>query len=61
MAVYEYSCGVCNKSETIVRSISDPEESYFCKSCNNSLNRVYSKVGVTFNGSGFYTTDNRKV
>ena len=60
MAVYEYSCGVCDRSHSIVRSISDPEESYFCEVCSGILKRVYSNIGVTFNGDGFYKTDNRK-
>lgn len=57
MAIYDYSCGECNKSTTIVRSISDPAGNYFCETCNKPLKRVYSDIGVSFNGSGFYSTD----
>ena len=60
MPTYEYACGVCGKSNTIFRSITDPDGSYECETCNLPLKRVYSKVGVTFNGNGFYSTDNRK-
>lgn len=60
MAIYDYACGVCNKSFSITRSITDPEGSYACDTCNSLLKRVYSNVGVTFNGGGFYSTDNRK-
>ena len=31
-----------------------------CDKCNKPIVRVYSSIGVTFNGSGFYKTDNRK-
>ena len=46
---------------TKVRAMSDKDPGYECETCNKPLVRVYSNVGVSFNGSGFYTTDNRKV
>lgn len=57
MATYDYTCGVCGKSVTMTRSIADPEGYYECNVCNEPLQRVYSNVGVQFNGSGFYSTD----
>jgi putative FmdB family regulatory protein len=57
---YEYSCGVCGVSRNIFRGIADPEQSYECDACNLPLKRVYSNIGVTFNGEGFYRTDNRR-
>lgn len=57
MAVYEYTCRVCGGTEQVVRSITDPDRVYMCKSCNVELKRVYSNIGVTFNGNGFYSTD----
>jgi len=57
MAIYEYTCGVCNKSVTISRSITDPDGSYECNACNLPLKRVYSLSSVAFRGSGFYSTD----
>jgi len=46
---------------TKVRSMSENDPGYSCDTCNKPLVRVYSNIGVTFNGSGFYKTDNRKV
>jgi predicted nucleic acid-binding Zn ribbon protein len=46
-------------SETIIRGISDKEVVPKCESCNIPLNRVYSSIGVAFNGGGFYSTDNK--
>jgi predicted nucleic acid-binding Zn ribbon protein len=43
------------------RSIKEEDPGYKCETCNTSLVRVYSNVGAVFNGSGFYSTDNRKV
>ena len=57
MAIYEYKCKSCDASVTIARGINDEETIPVCASCANPLNRVYSSVGVTFNGSGFYSTD----
>jgi putative FmdB family regulatory protein len=61
MALYEYKCtGSCDEITTEQRSINEPDPGYFCKSCNSALERVYSNFGVILNGSGFYSTDNRK-
>lgn len=61
MASYEYSCIPCELQYTKIRSMSEDDPGYLCDTCNNPLTRVYSNVGVTFNGSGFYITDNRRV
>lgn len=57
MAIYEYKCKSCDASETVSRGITEKEEIPSCRDCNLLLSRVYSSVGVTFNGSGFYSTD----
>jgi len=59
MPKYEYSCKSCELSEVVIRGISDKEVVPHCKSCNVPLNRVYSPIGVSFNGGGFYSTDNK--
>jgi putative FmdB family regulatory protein len=59
MALYEYKCKSCDASVTVSRGIADKESIPDCKTCKKPLNRVYSSVGVTFNGSGFYSTDKR--
>jgi putative FmdB family regulatory protein len=60
MPAYDYRCSKCEKPFTFVRSIKDDDPGYSCDTCNLALERVYYSVGVTFNGSGFYKTDNRK-
>ena len=60
MANYEYNCMSCEKRYTKERSIKDADPGYNCETCNNPLVRVYSNIGAVFNGSGFYSTDNRK-
>jgi len=61
MPSYEYDCISCNQRYVKTRSMTEDDPGYQCDTCNNELVRVYSNVGVTFNGSGFYTTDNRRV
>jgi putative FmdB family regulatory protein len=60
MALYEYDCMPCGTRIIKERSISTDDPGYKCETCNKPLVRVYSNVGAVFNGSGFYSTDNRK-
>jgi putative FmdB family regulatory protein len=60
MAIYEYDCMTCAKRFIKERSIKDVDPGYTCDLCNKNLVRVYSQIGAIFNGSGFYSTDNRK-
>jgi putative FmdB family regulatory protein len=57
MPIYEYECSDCKERYTFSRGINDKDPGYECKTCNLSLNRIYSLGAVTFNGSGFYRTD----
>lgn len=57
MATYEYKCKSCDASITVSRGIADKEIVPKCLACNTDYSRVYSSLGVTFKGSGFYSTD----
>jgi putative FmdB family regulatory protein len=57
MALYEYRCKSCDASISVVRGITEKEEVPTCATCNILFSRVYSSVGVTFKGSGFYSKD----
>ena len=61
MPVYQYKCADCEEVTEVVRGIKESAPDPLCKTCNLPLKRLYSNIGVTFNGSGFYKTDNRKV
>lgn len=41
--------------------MAEAEPIYHCDSCGYALARVYSPVGVSFKGKGFYSTDNRQL
>jgi putative FmdB family regulatory protein len=60
MPTYDYECSSCDKKFSFQRSMAEKDPGYLCTTCDKSLSRVYSSIGITFNGSGFYKTDNRK-
>jgi putative FmdB family regulatory protein len=55
---YEYRCRDCGEHIEVVQSFTD-EPLTTCGACNGSLRKVFSSIGVTFKGSGFYRTDSR--
>ena len=58
MPVYEYRCKNCGDQFEIQQSFSDDALSV-CAKCDGELRKVFSPVGISFKGSGFYKTDNR--
>jgi putative FmdB family regulatory protein len=58
MPIYEYKCKECDTKVTLVKSADERDNDLpQCKACNSDIRRVYSSVGVSFTGSGFYSTD----
>jgi len=57
MPRYDFKCSICNSQVEFERSIGD-EKYPIC--CNVSMERLWSAPAAIFNGSGFYSTDNRK-
>lgn len=57
MPIYEYKCSSCGITIVEAKSLNDRDDSPTCDYCNLPTKRVYSSVGVTFNGSGFYSND----
>lgn len=58
MPTYSYRCTECGTAFDIKQSFSDDALTE-CPTCGGVLRKVFSPVGVTFNGSGFYRTDSR--
>ena len=59
MPVYTYRCDNCGIQFDEKEGFNDPTMT-LCPECNEeSLHRVYRPVGIVFQGSGFYATDNR--
>jgi len=57
---YEYVCTSCGHHSDAVQSFSDPPLQH-CEVCGGPLRRVFHPAGILFKGSGFYSTDNRRV
>lgn len=58
MPTYEYACKSCGEHLEVVQSFRDDPLTE-CPNCSGTLRKVYSPVGITFKGSGFYKTDSR--
>ena len=59
MPVYTYRCGNCGVQFDQTQKFTD-EALTKCPECGkNTLQKVYTPVGIVFKGSGFYATDHR--
>ena len=58
MPTYSYRCTVCDTAFDIHQEFTD-DSLTVCPNCGGKLRKLFSAVGVTFNGSGFYRTDSR--
>ncbi|MDO9590077.1 MAG: zinc ribbon domain-containing protein [Microcella sp.] len=58
MPTYSYRCTECETAFDIQQAFTD-DSLTVCPSCEGRLRKVFSAIGVTFNGSGFYRTDSR--
>jgi putative FmdB family regulatory protein len=55
---YAYTCTACGHAFDIHQAFTD-DALTVCPECSGRLRKVFSSVGVTFKGSGFYRTDSR--
>ena len=58
MPTYEYVCKSCGEHLEVVQSFRD-EPLRECPVCGGELRKVFSPVGISFKGSGFYRNDSR--
>jgi putative FmdB family regulatory protein len=57
MATYLYNCPACEEDKTVTKSMSD-DSLQVCADCGDAaLRRIYTAPGISFVGSGFYSTD----
>ncbi len=57
MPRYDFKCLICSSQVEFERSIGD-DKYPIC--CNESMQKIWTAPAAIFNGSGFYSTDNRK-
>ncbi|MEK8227785.1 FmdB family zinc ribbon protein [Oerskovia sp. M15] len=58
MPTYAYTCTACGHAFDIHQAFTD-DALTVCPECSGRLRKVFSSVGVTFKGSGFYRNDSR--
>jgi putative FmdB family regulatory protein len=58
LPTYSYRCTECDNAFDIVQAFTE-DSLTVCPVCGGKLRKVFSPVGVTFSGSGFYRTDSR--
>jgi putative FmdB family regulatory protein len=55
---YSYKCTECGTAFDIQQAFTDNTLTE-CPNCGGKLRKVFTAVGVSFNGSGFYRNDSR--
>ncbi|MBB5633621.1 putative FmdB family regulatory protein [Cryobacterium mesophilum] len=58
MPTYSYRCTECGNAFDVQQSFTD-DSLTVCPSCGGLLRKVFSPVGVSFTGAGFYRNDSR--
>jgi putative FmdB family regulatory protein len=58
MPTYSYRCTECGTAFDIQQAFTD-DSLTVCPTCGGKLRKLFSAVGVTFTGSGFYRNDSR--
>lgn len=58
MPTYQYRCLDCSSEHEVVQKFTDDPLTQ-CPTCEGTVRKVFSAVGVVFKGSGFYATDSR--
>ena len=58
MPTYSYRCTECDTAFDIQQSFTDSSLTV-CPTCEGKLRKVFSSIGVTFSGSGFYSNDSK--
>ena len=58
MPTYSYRCTACETAFDIHQAFTE-DSLTVCPTCGGALRKLFSAVGVTFSGSGFYRNDSR--
>ena len=58
MPTYSYRCTECETAFDIQQAFTDDSLTE-CPACHGKLRKVFSAIGVSFTGSGFYRNDSR--
>ena len=56
--IYSYNCE-CGSVLDVERSIHEDAIAPTCYDCKKTMARIWTPPVITFNGNGFYSTDNK--
>ncbi|HLG15139.1 MAG TPA: FmdB family zinc ribbon protein [Blastocatellia bacterium] len=56
MPIYEYVCGKCGSQIEVIQKVGD-QVLKRCSKCRGKLEKLVSRSGFQFKGSGWYLTD----
>lgn len=59
MPIYVYYCNQCNTTLEKRQKYSDLQLTE-CEKCGGNLRKILQPSTIIYNGSGFYTTDNKE-
>ncbi len=59
MPIYKYKCEKCNHAFEKIVAVVDRDK-VKCEKCKKSPRRLFTKIDVTYKGTGFYATDYKK-
>lgn len=59
MPIYRYKCDQCAEEVEVIQSM-QAEALSVCENCGGRLRKMIGRVGIKFNGSGYYVTDVKK-
>ena len=54
--IFEFICTACSKQYDVLGPVGKSPETPEC-ACGGVVRRMYAPPGVTYHGSGFYSTD----
>ncbi len=58
MPLYKYHCTECDNEFKVLQKNGEKDEEPACPECGSrKVDRMISRVGIRFKGSGFYRTD----
>ena len=60
MPKYDFQCIDCDYQLEVEGSIHSPVETPDCPTCEMPMSRFYGTFGISFKGTGFYSTDKGK-
>lgn len=53
MPTYTFQCPKCEKTETLIKTLTEPIPEIKCSNCKKLMNRIYGIQTIIFKGTGW--------